>query len=149
MARPFRSDLPDGIYHVGTRGVADTFVFRDDVDRVTFLRLLADVAGRYAWRFYAYCLMSTHYHLIFRAKREDLSRGLHRLNGIYAHRFNARHRRHGHLFGDRFFAEVIEDDDYLFTACEYVLQNPVRAGLCTAPDDWPWSRSNHLRPARL
>ena len=34
---------------------------------------------------------------------------------------------------------MIESEEYLFDACEYVAQNPVAAGLCDAPEDWPWS----------
>jgi putative transposase len=68
-----------------------------------------------------------------------LSVGLRLLNGRYAQAFNERHERSGHLFGDRYAAFVIRDDDHLRTATEYVLQNPVRAGLCRQADDWPWS----------
>jgi hypothetical protein len=54
---------------------------------------------------------------------------MHRLNGLHAERFNQRHHRTGHLFGDRLASWLIEDDDYLGAACQYVLENPVRAGL--------------------
>jgi hypothetical protein len=36
-----RCDLPDGIFHVTTRGVDSCEIFRDDEDRLRFLRLLA------------------------------------------------------------------------------------------------------------
>ena len=70
---------------------------------------------------------------------QKLSAGLHWLNGRYAREFNKRHGRFGHVFAERFQARVIESEEYLFDACEYVAQNPVAAGLCDAPEDWPWS----------
>jgi hypothetical protein len=43
MARQPRSLLPDGIYHLGTRGVDRCTVYVDDDDRRAFLALLASV----------------------------------------------------------------------------------------------------------
>ena len=33
----------------------------------------------------------------------------------------------------------MEDEDHLRHTCRYVVLNPVRAGLCDAAADWPWS----------
>lgn len=41
LARPLRIDHPGGYYHVTSRGVAQQDIFLDDVDRETFLELLA------------------------------------------------------------------------------------------------------------
>jgi hypothetical protein len=49
MARPLRSDLPDGIFHVTTRGVNGTAIVRDDDDRRIFLARLADVVSGFDW----------------------------------------------------------------------------------------------------
>jgi putative transposase len=64
---------------------------------------------------------------------------MHRLNFLYAQWFNAVHNRAGHVFQNRFGARVIERDDYFESACEYIDANPVRAGLCAEPAEWPWS----------
>jgi REP-associated tyrosine transposase len=141
VPRPLRSDLPDGIYHVTTRGVAGTRIFVDDDDRRIFLVRLTDVVRRFNWRWYALCLMHTHYHVVIETTRVSLSAGLKRLNGLYAQGFNERHERGGHLFGDRFWASLIETEEHFRAACWYVVCNPVRAGLCDEPEDWPWTRS--------
>jgi REP element-mobilizing transposase RayT len=86
-------------------------------------------------------LLTNHYHLIVETLLKSLSRGLHRLNGVYAQAFNGRYARSGHLFGDRFAAFVIRDEDHLRNACDYVRQNPVRAGLCEEASKWPWAGS--------
>src|SRR5206468_7763687 len=139
-----RSRLPPhGIYHVITRGVARTPIFRDDADRVLFLRLL-EVAGRgTGWDVHALCLMGNHYHLVVETGLDRLSTAMHRVNGPYAENFNARYDRSGHLFGDRFAARVIEDEGHLAATCRYVAANPVRAGLCDTAADWPWTRTRH------
>ena len=140
MPRLARYLLPErGIYHVTTRGVARQAISRDDEDRRLFLVLLAGVTRRTDWDCHAFCLMPNHHHLIVETYQDVLSVGLRFLNGRYAQAFNQRHERSGHLFGDRFAAYVIQDEEHLRAATEYVRQNPVRAGLCRRADDWPWS----------
>jgi putative transposase len=143
MPRLPRYLLPGaGVYHVTARGVARSAISRDDDDRRLFLALLARVVHRTDWDCHAFCLMPNHHHLIVETHVDLLSAGLRLLNGHYAQAFNERHGRSGHLFGDRFAAFVIEDDDHLERAADYVLQNPVRAGLCERAEDWPWSRAS-------
>jgi putative transposase len=145
-----RSDLPDGVFHVTTRGVDSCAIVRDDLDRVAFLRLLAEVARRFRWRVHAFCLMDTHYHLVPDTTRPRLSDGMKRLNGIHAQLFNRRHGRTGHLFGDRFESRVVEGEEHFRRVCDYVHENPVAAGLCARAEDWRWStaRSKNVRSLR-
>ncbi len=141
MSRVARSSLPDGIYHVASRGVPETQIFRSDTDRAGFVRLLERVERRHGWVCHAYCLMATHYHLVVAATRQALSEGLCELNGTYARGFNQRHGRFGHLFAQRFSSRLIHSEEYLYDACSYVLLNPVKAGICDRVEDWPWSYS--------
>jgi REP element-mobilizing transposase RayT len=83
--------------------------------------------------------MTNHYHLVVDTELWRLSDGMHRLNGTYALAFNRRHRRSGHLFGERYGAWVPRSGSHLRATIEYVRQNPVRAGLCPVAADWPWS----------
>ena len=103
------------------------------------MRILGIVVRDCEWHCHAYCLMNNHYHLLVECELAALSMGEHRLNGIYAQRFNRRHDRVGHLFQERFHAQVIRDDEHFANACEYVWNNPVRAGLCVEAREWPWS----------
>jgi REP element-mobilizing transposase RayT len=127
------------VYHVTSRGVARAPIVLDDEDSLIFLTLLAREVRREGWNVHAFCLMPNHYHLILATTLAQLSRGLHRLNGEFALGFNERHGRWGHLFGERFAAFVIRDENHLARASEYVLQNPVRAGLSEFAKDWAWS----------
>ena len=100
MPRQPRNLLPDRIFHVTARAVADEPLFVDDHDRKRFLWLLNRFCSEYGIRRLAYCLMGTHYHLLLEGTSADLSRLMHQLNSRYAQRFNERHGRHGHLFGE-------------------------------------------------
>ena len=140
MPRNPRNRLPpEGVYHVTARGAGRLPIFVADVDRLDFLSLLAAVTGATGWTCHAFCLMTTHYHLVVGAVLEQLSKGMHQLNGTYALRFNRRHERRGHLFDSRFSAWVVRDDAHFEATCRYVLDNPVRAGLSTPDEPWPWA----------
>jgi putative transposase len=139
VPRRARADLPSAIYHVTNRGIDEAPIYLDDIDRKTFLTLLGSVVARHDWTCHAFCLMTTHYHLIVETDQPNLSLGMRRLNGGYAQSFNERHDRRGHLFGSRYSIYVIDREDHLEKSCLYVLENPVRAGLCEQPSDWRWS----------
>jgi len=82
--------------------------------------------------------MTNHFHLILQTPTESLASGMHRLNGHYARRFNARHSFQGHLFERRYDARVIDSESQFEDTVRYVALNPVKAGLCESPADWPW-----------
>ena len=126
-------------FHVTARGVNGRSIFQDDHDRRAFLQLLRLVVLRHRWRVHAYCLMENHVHLVIETHPARLSTGMHRLLFRHAQRFNERHGRKGHLFGDRYAARVIRSPGYLLNACRYVRWNPVRSGLVSTPSRWPWT----------
>ena len=139
VARVNRSSLPDGFFHVTARGIPERAIYLDDPDRASFVRLLRRTEARHGWLCHAYCLLTTHYHLVVECTRASLSDGLRELNGLHARAFNQRHGRFGHLFSERFSTRAIESEEYLYEACAYVLLNPVKAGICARDEDWPWS----------
>jgi putative transposase len=139
MGRPLRVFVPNGVYHVASRGSDKKPIFRDDEDRELFLDQLEQTMERYQLPCLAYCLMTNHYHLVVRTPDARLSLAMKELNGGYSKRFNAIHRRSAHLFRNRFMAQLIDSDTYLLTVCRYVAHNPVRAGLCRVPSEWSWS----------
>jgi putative transposase len=141
MPRGPRLLAPGAIYHVTARGNRRQEVFTDAAERAFFLRLLSDVAVRHHWRCGGYCLLSNHFHLLVETPvaSEDLSAGMHRLNGRYAQAFNELHEVDGHLFQGRFGSTLIESEGHLLEVVRYIFLNPVRAGVCGTPDDWPWS----------
>jgi REP element-mobilizing transposase RayT len=134
-----RIEVPYGYYHIAARGNNKRSIFADDRDRELFMLLLRRVARRYSWSFFAYCLMGNHYHLMIQIAEAGMSRGMCELNTGYAATYNARHGRTNHLFGRRFWSELITTDSYFIATCRYVVQNPVRAGLCNSCEGWAWS----------
>lgn len=144
MPRVPRCALPDGIYHVYARGVAATVApFPQDRDKTVMFELLPGLRSR-GLIIHAACVMSTHYHGIFEGRRSRLSAAMQWLNWSYARAYNTARDLHGHVFSERFQTRVIEDDDGLERRIDYVLANPLRAGLCDTIEDWTWTYSRYL-----
>ena len=139
MPRSPRLQIPGGTYHVTSRGNRRQAIYHDDHDRRYFLALRDRVIGRYSWRLRAYCLMTNHFHLLIDTPRPTLSEGMQRLQCNYAAYFNERHSLDGHVFQQRFGSRLIEKEAHLLEALRYIAFNPVRAGLCDRPSEWPWS----------
>ena len=121
------------------RSAGPVTMFVDDVDRHDFCGRLARTAEKFSWICRAFCLMGTHYHLLLDVGDNELQAGMQRINGQYAQEFNKRHNRTGHLRGDRYRITPVETEIHMLRSFRYVVRNPVRAGLCSHPADWPWS----------
>lgn len=122
-------------------------IVEDDLDRISLVKLFIATGRALNWTWHAYCVLTTHYHLLIETTRESLSKGMHRINGRYAQRFNERHDRFGHLFQNRFGAYVIETEGYFESAAVYVLHNAYSAGLCDDPESWPWGGRRPALPS--
>jgi putative transposase len=139
MARQPRVEMADGVHHVFARGNGRQTIYLDDADRSAYLDLLARVVVWKRWRCLAYCLMENHVHLLIETPQPNLGSGMQWLHGRFAHQFNLRHGRSGHVFQGRFGSVLMRSDAQLWTAAGYIARNPVAAGLCDNPADWPWS----------
>lgn len=139
MARQARGPVDAGRYHVCTRSAGKIPLFRNDFDRTDFCNRIARVRVKYRWRCEAFCLMTTHYHLLLEVPENALQRGMHWLNGTYAQQFNRSHGRWGHLAGARYTLTPIESLRQLRNVFKYIARNPVEAGMCERPQDYVWS----------
>jgi REP element-mobilizing transposase RayT len=135
---PVRIDAEGNTHHVTCHGVAGCVVYRDDEDRATFLRFLADEIERSKWRCLAYSLLGNHYHLLITLTKSSLSRGFQRLNGRYARAYNRRHRRRGTLWDRRFHDTLVESEAHFLEVTRYIALNAPRANICRVAEEWPW-----------
>src|SRR6185436_12347879 len=130
MARKLRIQFPGAIYHVMSRGNRRDDIFRDDMDRESFLQILADTCAKTAWQVHAFCLTPNHFHLVVETPQPNLVAGMKWFLGTYTTRFNRRHKLSGHVFAGRYKSLLVgREGGYLRTVCDYVHLNPVRAKL--------------------
>ena len=139
MARTARTISESNIYHVMLRGVNRQQIFLDMEDNQQFIDVLRQCRELSGFSLLAYCLMGNHVHLLLQTGKEPLALAMKRIGTRYAVWYNSKYERVGHLFQDRYRSEAVDDDSYFFTVLRYILNNPVKAGKCDRPEDYPLS----------
>jgi len=118
-------------------------------DYSCFIDLLKDTSEMFHMRVAAYCLMTTHYHLLIQTADANLSRCMRHINGVYTQRYNARNGCDGTLFRGRYRSILIDADTYLLELIRYIHRNPLRAGIVNRIDEYPWSsHKSYISTAR-
>ncbi|MBC8499144.1 MAG: transposase, partial [Candidatus Atribacteria bacterium] len=149
MARRNRTETEDknAIYHIIVKGMQGIDIFTDNTDKNKFLQLLQKMITPYKIQFFSYVLMNTHFHLLLKTEEANLSQAMQFLNSSYAHWFNCRHIRKGHLFQDRYKSHLILSPLYLYNVASYISLNPVEAGIVNSPEEYKWSSFKYYASA--
>lgn len=134
---------PDDVVFVSSRVVARFFLLRPDPKmNEAFGYLLGHYAEKYGVVLYAACLMSTHWHLVFRdrfgqrpAFLRDLNRGL--ANFVKVHR-----KWKGAVFDNHPNQVRLLTVAAIVDKIAYTLANPVAAGAVRKASEWPGVRAS-------
>ena len=141
-----RRSHPGGtIYHVVNRAIQGQLLFRDFGEYLAFQRLLGRAVRKFRMRLLAYCLMPNHVHfLLWPRKDGDLGRFMQWLSSIHAKELHTWRGTTGQgaVYQAHYRASAVDTQTYFYTAARYIEFNPVRAGLVTRAEDWPWSSAS-------
>jgi len=86
-----------------------------------------------------------HFHLLLDTPHSNLSAGMQWLKSGYARWFNRNVGREGALWERRFWDRAADDEAGPVSVAQYVILNPVRAGLVRSPE--AWEASSYLATA--
>jgi REP element-mobilizing transposase RayT len=88
---------------------------------------------------HAWVLMPDHWHGVLQlGDHESLSALMNRFKTRTAMAANGVCGRKGGIWFSGFHDRALRDDREVQAATQYILDNPVKAGLCRAPDEYPW-----------
>lgn len=144
MPRSARRQSSTGYYHITNRGVGKAPVFCDAQDHDFFLECLRLAHGICEFSVLAYCIMTTHYHIVIRCDGPVPPELFQSIGARFANYYHVRHACSGQIFQGRFHSEAIESESHLLSAIRYVWRNPVSARMCTHPAAYPWNSYRDL-----
>jgi putative transposase len=140
MSRKIPVYLPGHIYHIYNRGASRALLFRDEDNYVFALRKIKRYARELTLTLIAYCLMPNHYHLLVRQDGQEQAGLLpQRVFNSYTKAYNKRYDHSGTLFEGPYKAIHLKNESHLLHLCRYIHANPVKDGLASTPEDWPYS----------
>ena len=97
-----------------------------------------------------YCVMPDHVHLLIKGQREDadMRRFMHALKQHTGWEY--RKLRNKPLWQGSYYDHVLRPEEGTASVMSYIVNNPVRAGLVTAPADYPfWDSLTQTREGLL
>jgi REP element-mobilizing transposase RayT len=129
MPRKARLDAPGTLHHIIMRGIEKRRIVDDQKDRKNFVSRMGPIASETNTLIYAWALMPNHAHILLRSSHIGLPNYMRRLLTGYAIVYNLRHKRHGHLFQNRYKSIICEEDAYFRELVRYIHLNPLRSGM--------------------
>lgn len=100
---------------------------------------LALCSERYGVVFYAFALMSNHFHLMLSTPNNNLDAMMRFFQTEVARAIQHRSGRINHIFGGRYKWSCLWNSAAVAYVYKYILRNPVRAGLTDNVESYPYS----------
>jgi len=118
------------------------FAIPRTADRV--IALLQECASRQSFVLHAYCLMPDHLHLL--AEGTEPRSDLLELVRVFKLRtaFEFRKAQGLRLWEMSYYDHILRPKDVIENVACYIWWNPVRKGLCSSPDEFPYSGSQTI-----
>ena len=140
MPRANRHVQPGHTYHVTHRCHDREYLLRFARDRQVYCGWLREGLRRFDVRLMTYCVTSNHVHLLIRSPGTlELAGFMQLVAGGMAQGYNARKKRSGAYWADRYHATMIEPGEHLWRCLRYIDLNMVRAGAVRHPSEWAWT----------
>ena len=92
------------------------------------------------YRLIRWCVMPNHVHVLIEMNGEwSLSSILKGWKSFTAHEANKLLGRKGKFWMQEYFDRYIRNERHFQNVVQYIDNNPVKAGLVSSPEEWPWS----------
>lgn len=114
------------------QGDEKKYIFNNDRYKKKYIYLLQHNAFRNDVEIISYCIMDNHAHiLVFCPDIDRISKMMLQTNTSFGLYYNKSLQKIGHVFRERFKSEYIYTKNYLENCIKYILNNPVKAGMCS------------------
>lgn len=125
------------IYHMCN--LSPVILFRQVEDYLVAISRLAACSRTFLVDVLAYCIMSTHYHLILRGEYDDVLKFL----NVYRRNIIVRHNStYNSSMGTSVTCKQLIGDEAVIAGINYVLKNPIHHGIKSTAFSYPYSSTS-------
>jgi REP element-mobilizing transposase RayT len=139
MPRYARIHVTGGLFHVISRFHDRRFYLDIEGARERYLSLLGQALKSHDARIVAYCLMSSHVHLVLQLGCDPLGTLTKKIHSPFGNWINAKKKGLGTILADRPKSVLVHSETYGMELIRYVHNNPVRAGIVERASQSGWS----------
>jgi REP element-mobilizing transposase RayT len=129
--------IQEGYIHICVRGNRKLNVFYDNSDRYEFIVRLNWAANEHNTKIMEFALMDNHAHIL--VSTDSLTKFMSSFLISYVKWYNIKYSTSGNLFESPFLSASKRKPEWAINTSLYILQNPVKAGICHHPADYQWS----------
>lgn len=140
MPRVGRKHLNTCYFHIIVQGINKEYIFDNELYMKKYQYLMFLNIEKYKLNLIAYCIMSNHTHMLLQTEDiNNLSKFMQCTNTSFSKFYNEKKNRVGIVFRSRYKSEPIFDNKYLCNCIAYIHNNPVKAGIVSAPEKYKYS----------
>lgn len=133
-----RVEIPGATYHVIFRTQDPNYSLLGNAADclASEINLLSDsnIALIHAW-----VIMPNHVHILVTPEDGKISKVIQRLKGRTSYQLSSQNNKPEKLWKPRYYDRRLRSEKHLPATIEYIVMNPVKAGLCSKPENWRWS----------
>ena len=127
-------------YHITSRSNNKEWFYIPTQDVWKYsLELLSQGHNKFEVKLDAFVLMSNHYHMCVYTPQANIDEFMQFFNKNLGTKISRQAGRINRIFGAQYKWNIIRDDNYYQHVIRYIYQNPLRAGLVTKCEDYPYS----------
>ena len=134
-------ELPGNVYFITVSTFSD-YELTDAAKDIVFAAIKFHDNKKY--KLYACAVMTTHVHLVLQPLEESagnyysLAQIIHSIKSYTTNKIQRTLNKSGRIWLDETYDRVIRDDNDFYTKMNYIMNNPVKAGLVETPDKYKW-----------
>ena len=129
--------VQSGNLHVCFRGNSRNVVFYDDNDIIQLLLRINRFAKQYNTKIIAFVIMQNHAHL--QVITNNVTQFMRSILNSYSRWYNMKYGMSNQVFKSPFMSTNKRSREWALNSVLYILNNPIKAGLCSKPKDYRWS----------
>jgi putative transposase len=108
-----------------------------------FVETLYECRRRYGFQLLAFSVMPDHVHLLLLPQRRNTISDLMRfIKGAFARAYNVATKGSGPIWQPSFYERYVRDERALWDTISYIDSNPVTAGMCAEPQEYPYGSAS-------
>ena len=136
----------DTFHHVYNRGTLRSDIFFDEDDYDYSLNRIDKFKNKYDVKLLCYCLMRNHFHFFLKQTKDNLTIGkfIGDLQNGHTKFINKKYQRTGVFFEGPAKSKFLSDKTYHEWFIEYIMLNPVIAGLSDKAENWKYSTAHEI-----